>query len=182
MSTSPSHVSVRPAGQADAPALGAVHARGWRTSYATLLPEQARTALEPTDLAASWSQAISAPPSPRHQVLVATAESEVVGFVAIAPGSDADADSTADAEVLVLVVDPDAQRQGHGSRLLNAAVDVLRDGGFRRVTTWVPDADEPRRRFLESAGFAPDGATRVLDASGDGTSTVRESRLSTSLS
>jgi GNAT superfamily N-acetyltransferase len=174
-------VSVRPARPQDAAALGDVHARGWRTSYAALLPEQARTALEPADLAASWSQAVSTPPSPRHQVLVATAEGALVGFVAIAPGSDGDADPAVDAEVLVLVVDPDAQRRGHGSRLLNAAVDVLRDGGFHRVTTWVPDADEPRRRFLESAGFGADGATRVLDTSGDGSSTVRESRLATAL-
>jgi GNAT superfamily N-acetyltransferase len=115
-------------------------------------------------------------------VLVATAEGALVGFVAIGPASDSDADPGVDAEVLVLVVDPDAQRRGHGSRLINAAVDVLRDGGFRRVTTWVPDADEPRRRFLESAGFGADGATRVLDTSGDGTSTVRESRLATTLS
>jgi hypothetical protein len=65
--------------------------------------------------------------------------------------------------------------------LLNAAVEALRDKGFQRVSIWVPDADEPRRRFLESAGFGPDGATRVLDASGDGTSTVRETRLATRL-
>jgi hypothetical protein len=57
----------------------------------------------------------------------------------------------------------------------------MREDGFGAVRTWVPDADEPRRRFLESAGFGPDGATRVLDASGDGTSTVRESRLASRL-
>jgi GNAT superfamily N-acetyltransferase len=158
-----------------------VHARAWRTTYATLLPEQARTALEPHDLAASWSQAVTAPPTPRHQVLVATAQDELVGFVALGPASDSDARPDVDAEVMVLVVDPHAQGHGHGSRLLNAAVDVLRDNGFTHVTCWVPDADVPRRRFLESAGFAADGVTRVLDASGEGTSTVRESRLATNL-
>jgi GNAT superfamily N-acetyltransferase len=175
-------VSVRPARTQDAADLGAVHARAWRTSYASLLPEQARTALEPADLAASWSQAVAAPPTPHHQVLVATGAGSVVGFVALGPGSDADAETEVDAELMVLVVDPEAHGRGHGSRLLNAAVGTLRDAGFRRVTTWVPDADQARRRFLESAGFAADGATRVLDTSGDGTSTVRESRLATSLS
>jgi GNAT superfamily N-acetyltransferase len=174
-------VSVRPGRVGDADALGAVHARAWRTSYATLLPEHARTALEPTDLASSWAAAIAEPPSPRHEVLVATAEGDVVGFVAIGPGSDADADPQVDAELVVLVVDPDALGKGHGSRLLNAAAEALRDNGFQRVSVWVPDADEPRQHFLESAGFGPDGATRVLDASGDGTSTVRETRLATRL-
>lgn len=182
MSSPHPDVAVRPARPDDASALGAVHAHGWRTTYAALLPEQARTALEPADLAASWAQAVTDPPSARHQVLVATAEGDVVGFVAVGPGSDADADPSVEGEILVLVVDPDVQHRGHGSRLLNAAVETLRDNGFRRVTTWVPDADEPRRHFLESAGFGPDGVSRVLDASGDGTSTIRESRLSTSLS
>jgi GNAT superfamily N-acetyltransferase len=182
VSTPHADVSVRPARPEDAAGLGAVQAHSWRTSYATLLPEQARTALEPVDLAAAWSQAVTAPPSRRHRVLVATALGELVGFVALGPGSDADADPAVDAEIMVLVVDPDAQRLGHGSRLLNAAVDVLRDDGFGRVTTWVPDADTARHEFLVSAGFGADGATRVLDASGDGTSTVRESRLATTLS
>jgi GNAT superfamily N-acetyltransferase len=182
VSTPHADVSVRPARPEDAIGLGAVHARSWRTSYATLLPDQARTALEPADLAAAWSQAVTAPPSRHHRVLVAMAQGELVGFVALGPGSDADADPAVDAEIMVLVVDPDAQRRGHGSRLLNAAVDVLRDDGFGRIATWVPDADEARRQFLVSAGFGADGVTRVLDASGDGTSTVRESRLTTSLS
>jgi GNAT superfamily N-acetyltransferase len=182
VSTPHADVSVRPARPQDAEALGAVHAHGWRTSYATVLPQQARTALEPADLAAAWSQAVTAPPSRRHRVLVALDHGELVGFVALAPASDADADPAVDGEILVLVVDPDAQRRGHGSRLLNASVDLLRDEGVRRITTWVPDADSPRRQFLESAGFGLDGATRVLDASGDGTSTVSESRLATTLS
>lgn len=182
MTTPHADVSVRPARPEDAPVLGAVQAHGWRTSYAALLPEHARMALEPADLAAAWSEAVSAPPSPRHQVLVATAQGDVVGFVAFGPGEDADSDPAADAEILVLVVDPDAQHRGHGSRLLNAAVETMREDGFGTVRTWVPDADQPRRLFLESAGFGADGATRVLDASGDGTSTVRESRLASRLS
>ena len=181
MSTPHADVSVRPARPQDAEALGAVHAHGWRTSYATLLPQQARTALEPGDLAAAWSQAVTDPPSRRHRVLVALAQGSSSASSPSLPPRDADADPAVDGEILVLVVDPDAQRHGHGSRLLNAAVDLLRDDGVARITTWVPDADVPRRQFLESAGFGADGATRVLDASGDGTSTVRESRLATTL-
>lgn len=181
MSTPHADASVRPARPDDAEALGVVHAHSWRTTYAALLPERARTALEPTDLAASWEQAVTDPPSRRHRVLVATAQGTVVGFAAVGPTSDADGDPDVDAEIMVLVVDPDAHHRGHGSRLLNATVDLVRDNGFHRVRTWVPDADQPRRRFLESAGFGPDGATRVLDTAGDGTSTVHESRLATTL-
>jgi hypothetical protein len=57
----------------------------------------------------------------------------------------------------------------------------LRDAGFTMLRMWVPEADEERRTFLQDAGFAADGAARLLDAAGDGTTTVREVRLSAAL-
>jgi hypothetical protein len=39
---------------------------------------------------------------------------------------------------------------------------VLRDEGFRTVIAWVFEADEERRAFFVSAGWAPDGARRTL--------------------
>ena len=77
-------------------------------------------------------------------------------------------------------VHPEARHQGHGSRLLNAAVDTLRAGDaaeeLATVATWVPAGAEGTRAFLQVAGFAPDGAwrERVVDDEGG---TVREVRL-----
>jgi ribosomal protein S18 acetylase RimI-like enzyme len=62
----------------------------------------------------------------------------------------------------VLVVDPAHGRQGHGSRLLAAAVDLLREDGFTHVFTWVPSTDDPLRRLLIESGWAADGARRTL--------------------
>ena len=45
---------------------------------------------------------------------------------------DPDAEPGEDALVAEFVVDPSAQRQGHGSRLLNAVADTLRADGFTR--------------------------------------------------
>ena len=174
--TSPSpDAGVRAARPSDASALGRVQARAWAATYRDLLP----AVPDESQLADAWTQAVTSPPSPRHRVLVATAGERVVGFAAVAPSRDADAaDPGTDAELLVLLVDPDALGRGHGSRLLNASADVLADSGARRLRTWVPEPDADRQRFLAGAGFAPDGATRVLDATGDGTSTLREVRMS----
>jgi GNAT superfamily N-acetyltransferase len=177
-STPAPDAGVRPARPADAPALGRVHARAWAAGYRELLP----AAADEAQLAEAWASAVTAPPSPRHRVLVATAGDRVVGFAALAPSPDADAageqdGAGADAELLVLLVDPDAVGQGHGSRLLNASADVLADSGTHRLRAWVPEPDVDRQRFLAGAGFAADGATRVLDATGDGTTTLREVRL-----
>ena len=171
---------VRTARPVDASAIGAVHAAAWVADYAALLPRRAAS-VDAASLSSSWQQAIEAPPSRQHRVMVATAGPEVVGFVAFGPSSDADAAAPGvdepDAEIVTLLVLPAARRTGHGSRLLNATVDTLRENGFGLVRTWVPEPDKERVDFLRAAGFAPDGAARVLDA-GDGASTVRELRLS----
>ena len=178
MSTPAPDAGVRAARPADAPALGRVHARAWAASYGDLLPATPDEA----QLTDAWTRAVTDPPSPRHRVLVATAGEHVVGFAALAPSADADAaEPGTDAELLVLLVDPDALGRGHGSRLLNASADVLADSGARRLRAWVPEPDADRQRFLAGAGFAADGAARVLDATGDGTTTLREVRMSAAL-
>ena len=79
-------------------------------------------------------------------------------------------------EVTVLAVHPDARRQGHGSRLLNASVDLLAEAGAESVTLWLLTDDESTRAFLAASGFAPDGAFRDRVVSPDG-DTLREVRL-----
>jgi GNAT superfamily N-acetyltransferase len=159
--------SVRPAVAADAVAIGAVQVRAWRRAYRGVLPEQALEQLSPDDLADAWRSAITTAPTPRHRVLVACAADLVVGFAAIAPGRDRDA-TEQDGELVELLVDPAHQGAGHGSRLLTAAADVLRETGAVTIAVWTPVADEPRRAFLASAGLRPDGARRTL-AAADGT-------------
>jgi hypothetical protein len=73
-------------------------------------------------------------------------------------------------------VHPQARRAGHGSRLLNAAVDTLRGAGAYTLHAWLLASDEGTRAFLVHAGLAPDGAWRDRVVSPDGT-TAREVRL-----
>lgn len=161
--------SVRPAVPADLPAMGAVQARAWRAAYRDLLPEDVLGALDPVVLAEAWRPAVVSPPSPAHRVLVACSGPTVVGFTAVQP----------DGELVALLVDPAQQRRGHGSRLLAAAVDLLREVGGTVVVAWSPVEDAPRIAFLSSAGLEPDGARRALALPGGGTLT--ELRLTAGL-
>lgn len=163
----PEQARVRPAVRADLPAIGSVLERSWRHGYAALLPPAVLPLLSAETLADAWAGAVTAPPSPHHAVLVAVADGLVVGLVALAPGVDPDA-GPGDGELVELAVDPAHRRHGHGSRLLAAAVDTLRAVGGTTLRTWTAERDAARRGFLESAGFRPDGARRVL-AAGDGT-------------
>ncbi|MGL5857794.1 MAG: GNAT family N-acetyltransferase [Angustibacter sp.] len=156
--------SVRPARPDDVEALADIQIRAWRTHYQQLLPSTSDNLLAPDVLASSWRAAVVSAPSARHRLLVATAGTRVVGFAAVAPSVDPDSSPDSDGELSVLVVDPEAADHGHGSRLLNAAADTLRDSGVRRIRTWVPEQDGARQEFLAAAGLRADGAVRVLDA------------------
>jgi hypothetical protein len=68
-------------------------------------------------------------------------------------------------------------REGHGSRLLAAVVDVLRPEGVAELVCWAAPGS-PLEGLLESTGWAPDGATRELDADG---SLLAQRRWATSL-
>lgn len=172
--------SVRVAWADDAPAIGAVQARAWKQSYADVLPPAVHAEIDAARFAETWRRAITRPPTARHRVLVALERNTVVGLAATAPSEDADA-GPSDAEMVVFHVDPDALRAGHGSRLLAAAVDTMRADGFSHARVWLVVGDDAVRGYLESAGWAADGAHRELDLTGDGSATLRQLRLHTDL-
>ena len=168
-------VSVRPARVTDADAAARSQLASWAEDGA--LPPGALAAASVSDLAEAWTEAILRPPSPRHRVLVAVDVDVVVGVAATAPHDDPDADPRDEGALMTLTVAPVARRRGHGSRLLAAAVDTLRDAGFATVYAWVPD--ERGLDFLVRAGWAEDGARRTLDLDGTGTVLAEEVRLVT---
>jgi GNAT superfamily N-acetyltransferase len=171
---------VRPATAADVSAIGEVQLRAWRAGYAGRVPAEALEGLTAADLAARWSAAVASPPTPAHRVLAAVDGVLVAGFAALAPATEPDLGPDVLAgELLILVVDPAAGRRGHGSRLLNAAVDHLRDDGATLAVAWVLSTDDALRAFLASSGWAPDGAWRELDT-GSG-ATIKQIRMHTSL-
>lgn len=172
-------VSVRVAWADDAEAVAAVQVRAWRAQYADLLPADLLETLDPAALAATWRESLSRPIDARNRMLVALERNTVRGFAVTSPSDDPDADPLTDGEVADLTVDPEHTRRGHGSRLLQAAVDTLRADRFRRAVLWLNSTDDLRREFLTGAGWAPDGAHRELDLRGDGEIRVKQVRLHT---
>lgn len=171
--------SVRRARVTDAPAVGLVQSEVWRDAYAGVLPEEVVATFEPGPFTAAWRTSLENPPQGVHTLLVACAGEQVVGLAAIGPSQDPDG-GTGTGELLVLGVHPAARRQGHGSRLLNACVDILREAGGDELSAWVLSVHEETRAFLHAAGLSPDGAFRDREVSPDG-STVREVRLTAHL-
>lgn len=167
-------VSVRTARVDDADGMGAAQAASWREAMSAALPESTLALFDPDAFAATWRASLSEPPTPTHRALVATDAGTIVGITALGPTEEAGV-----GELLALSVAPAARGAGHGSRLLNAAVDTLRANGFHSVLCWAPVADEITQQFIRNAGLAPDGAYR--DRAVDDTHTLREVRLTASI-
>jgi GNAT superfamily N-acetyltransferase len=180
-----SDLSVRIGWADDAAYVAEVQLRAWRERYADLLPAEALPTGDPAEVgaaAAQWQRSMQRPGDARNRVLVALDRQRVVGLAVTQPAADPDCDPVADAELAELAVHPDERRRGHGSRLLQAAVDTARADRFGRLVCWLVASDDPTRAFLSGAGWAPDGAHRTLDLTGDGSVTVKQVRLHTSLS
>ena len=160
-------VSVRPAIPGDEVRIARIQLAAWRTSHAEVLGEVVLDSLDEAAFVERWQAAVTAPPGPGFHVLVACDGPRVVGFVSLAPVPAPEPLEAPGGLVLALEVDPPDQRAGHGSRLLAAAVDVLRADGADQVQTRVVDGDTARERFLAGAGLGPDGRTRRL-ATGPG--------------
>lgn len=160
--------TVRRARPEDAPAIAAIQRAAWRQDYPPELAARL-AALDPEQVTQSWLAAISGPPSPQHVVLVALGSRQVVGFAAVTP-----------VDIVALEVHPDFRGAGHGSRLLNAAVDEVREHGSATIGTWILASDDARARFLSAAGLQPDGRQRRLSDE-DGSDEVVEVRYAATL-
>jgi GNAT superfamily N-acetyltransferase len=178
--------------------VAATQIRAWKSGYRDVLPEgplEQMTGPSAEEMwIRQWDEAVVAPPTRHHRLLVAVenedlltslgsghggpGEQRVVGVASHAPAEDPDLDPSTTAELLTLLVDPDHVRRGHGSRLLNATVDHLREDGFATVVTWVFAEDKAMVGFLTSAGWGPDEAERILDMGRP----VRMIRLTTDIS
>ena len=170
-------VSARLAWPGDAAAIVRIQLASWRASFGDAAAEV--DALDPEQLTQRWTSLISSPHDARLRVLVALERAEVRGFALVHPSFDPDSDQVVDGEVGELVVDAAHQRAGHGSRLLQAAIDTLVADKFTRAVWWIGTEDDALRSFVTESGWAPDGAHRELESATG--ATVKQVRLHTSL-
>ncbi|QBR94155.1 GNAT family N-acetyltransferase [Nocardioides euryhalodurans] len=180
MSSPSADVSCRVAWADDAPAIARLQLATRRNDLAELLPAEA-LAVDAEEAEAAWRQALVRPADARVRVVVALERNRVVGFAITSPALDPDCDPVADAELMEFTVDPAERGKGHGSRLLQAAVDTMVADRFGRAVLWLMAGDDALRGFLVSAGWAADTAHRELDLDGTGATVVKQVRLHTQL-
>jgi GNAT superfamily N-acetyltransferase len=139
----------------DAAAIAAINAAAGRAGWGAFLPRERLAAFEPP--VRRYEAMLGGGKDPATAVHVATEAGEIVGFVSVRSGDGETG------EVGALYVDPSHWRRGVGRALLPLAVETLGACGCREAVLWTEERNQRPRRIYETAGWRPDGASRVRD-------------------
>jgi L-amino acid N-acyltransferase YncA len=150
---------IRRATAADARGIAEVHVGSWRHAYRGLLPDGFLDRLSVDEREASWREAFR---DRGAGVFVAEDAGRVIGFASFGPSRDGDAGPEV-GEIPAIYVDPTVVGAGVGRALLDAAIEAMREAGYRRATLWVLEANAHARRFYERAGWRWDGTVSRHD-------------------
>jgi len=155
-------VTVRPAREADAEAIAAVHVTAWQETYRHLVDPARLDALDPADRVERWSEIIS---TDLEDVWVAELDGAIVAWATASARNPARHPRPREVNGIYAVAS--AHGSGAGQQLLDAAI------GDAPAFLWVA-ADNPRAHaFYARNGFAPDGSSEQYELLGSPVAIVR---------
>jgi ribosomal protein S18 acetylase RimI-like enzyme len=158
MKENASNIFVRDAALEDAEAAATIHVRTWQVAYRGQLPDDYLDSLDIVARTQRWKEKLSTP-TPRTRSLVAEVNQKIVGFCDIGKSRDDDASDDV-GEILAIYVDADFMGKGIGTKLINEAVQSLKDLGFKSATLWVLESNMRGRHFYEKKGWYIEGKTK----------------------
>ena len=169
---------IRAGSAADAAPIAAVQREAWFAAYAGIIPDEIIDRVTTPDDGARVRQSFRT--RPWQRMIVATPDDEqagVVGYASFGPETDVlsapwphplttDGKDGSIAELYALYVHPAWWSTGTGRALMERVLARTTRAGYLSITLWVLRDNHRARRFYERAGFAPDGATNVLERLG----------------
>lgn len=140
---------IRPATQADVPAIAAVHVQAWAETYGALLGPDAAAFRTPDQRIAQWAEWLD-PGSGSVAFVACDAGGAVRGFAGA--GRVREPGLAVDGEISPIYLLRRAQGQGLGRALMGAAARHLMAGGARSGGLRVMDVNEAARAFYRRIG------------------------------
>jgi GNAT superfamily N-acetyltransferase len=153
----------------DAPAIAAVHVRGWRVAYRDYFPHDFLDGMSVVRRAEQWITWLA---DPLQATAVYETELGVVGFVNVGASRDADADSTT-GELMSIYVEPSVWRRNIGRELVAWATVAAVAREWTTMTLWTLADNRGTRTFYERCGWSLDGASKCEKFAGQLVSQVR---------
>ena len=149
-----SSLALRPATEADADLIAAIHSASWQATYRGLLPEGFLNGEVVHERASYWRARMSAPGADRRIVLIAERAGEPIGFVCV----ERQPDSPWGVLLDNLHALPAHQGIGAGKLLMRAAQDWAREHGEAQLYLYVLEGNAPAIAFYERQGWQFSGA------------------------
>jgi GNAT superfamily N-acetyltransferase len=141
---------IRPAGEADLPAIAAIHLASWQDAYRNVVPEAALLRRSIADCLAGWRSMFAQ----QGEITVACApDGRIHGFCCAGPANSARSAPFA-FEVFGLYVAPSSRRLGIGASLLRHALARAARASAQDASAivWTLEALTLSRRFYEREG------------------------------
>ncbi|SDH02227.1 Ribosomal protein S18 acetylase RimI [Paraburkholderia steynii] len=149
-----SSLTLRPATEADADLIAAIHSASWQATYRGLLPDAFLDGEVTLERASYWRARMSAPGAERRTVLVAERAGEPIGFVCV----ERQPDSPLGVLLDNLHALPAHQGIGAGKLLMRAAQDWAREQGEAQLYLYVLEGNASAIAFYERQGWQFSGA------------------------
>ncbi len=183
-------VVIQAGSAADAAQIAAVQREGWFAAYSDIIPAAIIDRVTTPDGGARVRQTFRTRPWQRMIVAVADdgdppagtpsagTPGGVVGYASYGPETDVlsapwphprtpGGEQGRTGELYALYVRPAWWSTGTGRALMERVLARTAAAGYESVVLWVLRDNLRARRFYERAGFAPDGATNVLERLGE---------------
>jgi GNAT superfamily N-acetyltransferase len=179
-------VVIRSASPADAAQVAGVQRESWLAAYDGIIAREIIDEAMMPDDGARVRQTFRT--RPWQRMIVAVDEpAGVVGYASFGPEVDVlgapwphpptkRGEAGQVAELYALYVHPDWWSTGTGRALMDRVLARTRRAAYPEIVLWVLEANARARGFYERAGFAPDGASKVIYRLG-AVSEVRYQRL-----
>ena len=142
---------LREATPADAEAVARVYVASWNEGFADLMPPRV---LNPEQVT-RWARDLDAGPV---RWRLAESGGSVIGFVGTGPSRDPIEPDLG--ELDTIAVAPSAWRLGVGRRLMNSAIEILRDADYSQGILWTLADYQQGRNFYEATGWRSSGEAR----------------------
>ena len=151
-------MKIRNATLADAQAIAKIHVAAWQAAYRGQIPDAILDTLDVERRVSLWKESLR---QPCGMILVAEAETGIIGFCHVVPSRDKDADPKTVAEITSIYIHPKFWRRGTGRELCLHAMREARGRHFAAFSLWALTTNIPAKKFYDRMGFVLDGATKT---------------------
>jgi GNAT superfamily N-acetyltransferase len=152
-------MNIRRAQPEDARELAQVHVDSWQAAYRGVVPDSFLQSFTYQRREDAFRKALLAG---QEETYLLEEDDRPVAILTIGASRDADLDAGRVGELWGIYITPDRWRRGIGTGLVREAERMLRSRGYSEIVLWVLEGNADARRFYEAMGFAPDGASKIV--------------------